>query len=63
MDVYQCPGCKLRFALANELLNHITLDHPNFDVRSKSEEDELLSAAHRHRHAQSYRAGNDKNAP
>ena len=62
MDVYQCPGCELRFALANELMNHIAIDHPGFNVESKSQEDALLSAAHRHRHATRYKAGADRNA-
>lgn len=63
MDVYQCPGCELRYVTGAELLDHIATDHPAFEVKSKSAEDALLSAAHRHRHATHYQAGSEKNAP
>lgn len=63
MDIYQCPVCELRFRLGNELLQHVSLDHPDFSVKSKSEEDALLAAAHRHRHARRYQAGTDQNSP
>ncbi len=63
MTIYQCPGCELRYATGSELLEHIASDHPSFEVTSKSAEDALLSAAHRHRHASHYHAGSDKNAP
>ena len=62
MQVYQCPDCELRFAFANELLNHIAIDHPDFKVESKSQEDALLAAAHRHRHRNGYKASADRNA-
>lgn len=62
MDVYQCPDCELRFAFANELLNHISLDHPDFKAESRSQEDALLAAAHRRRHAAGYKAASDRNA-
>jgi hypothetical protein len=62
MELFQCPGCELRFSFANELLDHMSLDHPEFKVESRSQEAELLSAAHRHRHAAKYHASADRNA-
>lgn len=53
VDVYQCPDCELRFRFASELEEHITLEHPDFRVESKSLEDLLLSASRRHRHKRS----------
>ena len=51
MDVFQCPECELKFRTANELRDHLTLDHPEFRADSKSVEDAMLAEAHRHRHA------------
>ncbi len=61
MNVYQCPDCELKFQFASELTDHIATSHPDFRAESKSLEDELLKAAHRRRHRESYHAGPDKN--
>lgn len=63
MNVYQCPACELRFGVGTELLEHIAIDHPSFESTSKTVEDSLLGAAHRHRHASRYRPASEKNAP
>lgn len=60
MDVYQCPECELKFRLATELQQHLTLEHPDFHIGSKNVED-ALSASHRHRR-RGYRPDSGKNA-
>lgn len=62
MDVYQCPGCELRFRMSNDLLDHLRVDHPSFEANTRTERDALLSAAHRHRHVRTYTPGPDGNA-
>lgn len=62
MEVYQCPCCTLRFRFASELLQHVSAEHPDFEVHPKTVEDSLLSAGHPHRHARRYRPSGDANA-
>ena len=62
MDVYQCPDCPLRFRYATELEDHLRNDHPSFEVTSKTIEDALMSASHRHRHRRRGHMGPDTNA-
>jgi hypothetical protein len=54
MYVYQCPECDLKFQHASELEQHMSLDHPDFQVTPKTIEDSLMSASHRPRHARGY---------
>ncbi len=62
MDVYQCPCCDLRFQFASELLQHVSVEHPQFEVHPKTVEDALLSASHRHRHGRHHHPPPDRNA-
>ena len=62
MEVYQCPCCALRFQFSSELVQHLSAEHPDFEVRPKTIEDALLTAGHRHRHAEGYRPAGDGNA-
>jgi hypothetical protein len=55
MYVYQCPECQLKFQFASELEQHLSIDHPGFEVTAKTIEDALMSASHRPRHAHGYR--------
>ncbi|MEA2433837.1 MAG: hypothetical protein QOG54_1294 [Actinomycetota bacterium] len=61
MDVYQCPECELRFRFSSEMQEHMSSDHPDFHVTSKTVEDALIDASHKHRHKSSYRPSPDKN--
>jgi predicted nucleic acid-binding Zn ribbon protein len=58
MYVYQCPECNLKFAYATEMEQHLSLDHPDFEVTPKTIEDSLMSASHRPRHAGGYKGEN-----
>jgi hypothetical protein len=40
---------------------HMSSDHPDFHVTSKTVEDALIDASHKHRHKSSYRPSPDKN--
>lgn len=61
MNVYQCPCCDLRFLYASELLQHVSIEHPAFEVHPKTTEDALLSAAHRRRHGRVRRPDREAN--
>lgn len=49
MAIFQCPVCELRFALNNELEQHISEAHPDFNVDHEKQEDEMLSSIKRRR--------------
>lgn len=49
MDVYQCPECDLKFPYPSELQQHLSLDHPDFNVTSKTIENAVMSASNRSR--------------
>ncbi len=50
MDVFQCPECALKFRYSSEMIQHLKLDHPEFEFEERTIEDSLLHAAHRHKH-------------
>ncbi len=60
MDIFQCPECDLKFRYSSELKEHLASDHPEFHVDPKSLEDDLLSAAYRHRHAPHYHPDDER---
>lgn len=51
MRVLHCPRCEVRFLIAAELTDHISLDHPDFHATATSAENDLLAACHCHHHA------------
>jgi hypothetical protein len=68
MNVLQCPKCEIRVWHASELRDHLTTDHPSFESRATSAEDDLLGACYCH-HAEApgsgrwlSRSGDAKNA-
>ena len=56
MDVLQCPVCALKFRFSSELDQHLSLEHPNFDAKARSGDDEALAEARKKRQLR-------KNAP
>jgi hypothetical protein len=44
MNAFQCPRCTVRVRYANELRDHLTTDHPDFESVASSVEDDLLGA-------------------
>ena len=44
MSALQCPRCAIRVRHANELRDHLTIDHPDFESFASSAEDDLLGA-------------------
>ena len=48
---FQCPECALRFLLEAEVDDHLRLDHPDFHIEPKSDEDAYLMEVHRKHHA------------
>lgn len=49
MDVLQCPVCALKFRFSSELDQHLSLEHPNFDAKARSGDDEALAEARKKR--------------
>ena len=39
MTALQCPVCELKFSSDRDMIDHISLDHPDFDVNPKDPED------------------------
>jgi len=62
METYQCPCCELRFRIANELIEHVSSDHPKFNIDASKAMQALLGS-HRHRHASHHEASSDRNSP
>ena len=51
MAVMQCPECPLRFQFSSELEDHLKTDHPDFDAKPRSGDEQALSEARRKRQA------------
>ena len=52
MEVLQCPVCDLKFRLSSELEQHLKLEHPKFEAKARSGDEQALSEARRKRQAQ-----------
>jgi hypothetical protein len=50
MNVLQCPRCTIKLRHPSELRDHLASDHPSFEARAASAEDDLLGACHCHHH-------------
>ena len=51
MEVLQCPVCALKFRFSSELEQHLSLEHPNFEAKARSGDEQALSEARRRRQA------------
>ena len=49
MDVLQCPVCALKFRFSSELDQHLSLEHPKFDAKARSGDNEALAEARKKR--------------
>jgi hypothetical protein len=49
VEILQCPVCELKFRFSSELEEHLALEHPDFEAKARSGDEQALSEARRRR--------------